>query len=511
MWKNLLSNLLSRKTTGELLERARTGSLKKTLNAFDLFVIGIGAVVGTGILTIIGTAIKGGATTQGAGTGIAISMIIAAIACVFSALCYSEIASIIPISGSVYTYTYATLGEFCALLVGWVLMLNYVIGNIAVSIAWCGYLTQLLKGFSEHLPSFVINFPIWLRSDIHTVYHMCNEYGLDIHDKVPFIFDKIPFVINLPVITLTIVSTLILIKGIKESARFASVMVCLNLLMIGSFIVTGGYHIAATKEVYWAANWVTPFYPNGISGIVMGAFMIFFAYIGFDAVSTAAEETQNPQRDLPIAIVGTLGFCTILYILVALVLTGSIPMSDINITAPIAAALAQIGHDKLAGLISLASVCALASVFLICQLAATRILYAMSRDRFLPRAMRSIHKKFRTPHVMTWAVGLVIVVCSLFMDLNISAELCNYGTFTAFIAICIAVIILRKTEPNLKRPFRVPFVPLFPILGVISCLGLMYYSLREMGHSAYMFIAWVLIGICIYAFFSYKNIRKDRN
>ena len=508
MFKKILKNLGSRKTVNELIERAKSGSLKKTLNAFDLFVIGIGAVVGTGILTIVGTAIKGNATTPGAGTGIAISMIIAATACVFSALCYSEIASIIPISGSVYTYTYATLGEFSALLVGWVLMLNYVIGNIAVSIAWCGYLTQLLKGFSDYLPNFIINFPIWLRSDIHTMYNMCHEYGFDLHDKVPYLFGKIPFIINLPVIALTLVSTLILIKGIKESARFASIMVCLNLLMIGSFIVTGGYHIATTKEVFWSANWITPFYPNGISGIIMGAFMIFFAYIGFDAVSTAAEETKNPQKDLPIAIVGTLGFCTILYILVALVLTGSIPMSDINITAPISAALTQIGHEKLSGLISLASVCALASVFLICQLAATRILYAMSRDKFLPRSLRVLQKKSRTPHVLTWVVGLVIIVCSLFMDLNISAELCNYGTFTAFIAICVAVIILRKKEPDIKRPFKVPFVPLFPILGIFSCIGLMFYSLREMGHSAYMFIAWVLIGICIYGFFSYKNLRS---
>jgi len=500
MFKNIVSNLVSRKTANELLERAKTGSLKKTLNAFDLFIIGIGAVVGTGILTIIGTAIQGGAESVGAGPAIVVSMVLAAIACVFSALCYSEIASIIPVSGSVYTYTYATLGEFSALLVGWVLMLNYVIGNITVSNAWCGYLTQLLKGFSNYLPSFVTNFPIWLRSDVRSIYHMCDKYGLDIHDKIPFLFDKIPFALNLPVIFLTLFSTLILIKGIKESTRFASVMVCLNLLMIISFIVAGAFHLDYH-------NWI-PFAPNGLKGIIMGAFIIFFAYIGFDAISTAAEETKNPQKDLPVAILGTLSFCTVLYILVALVLTGIVPMGHINIQAPIAAALQLIGHDRLAGLISVAAVCALASVFLICQLAATRILYAMSRDKFLPRVLRAIHKKYRTPHVMTWCVGLVIIVCSLFMDLNISAELCNYGTFTAFIAICVAVIVLRKTEPNLNRPFKVPFVPLFPILGIISCCGLMFYSLKDLATSAYMFFAWVFIGILIYSIFSYKNIRK---
>ena len=500
MFKKILSNLISRKTAGELLERAKSGSLKKTLNAFDLFIIGIGAVVGTGILTIIGTAIQGGPQSIGAGPAIVISMVLAAIACVFSALCYSEIASIIPVSGSVYTYTYATLGEFSALLVGWVLMLNYVIGNITVSNAWCGYLTQLLKGFDKYLPDFVVNFPLWLRSDVRSIYHMCERYGLDVHDKMPFILDKIPVALNLPVIFLTLFSTLILIKGIKESTRFASIMVCLNLLMIVSFIIAGAFHLDYH-------NWV-PFAPNGVKGILMGAFIIFFAYIGFDAVSTAAEETKNPQKDLPVAILGTLSFCTVLYILVALVLTGIVPAGHINIQAPIAAALQLIGHDRLAGLISLAAVCALASVFLICQLAATRILYAMSRDKFLPRVLRSIHRKYRTPHIMTWCVGLVIIVCSLFMDLNISAELCNYGTFTAFIAICVAVIVLRKTEPDLKRPFKVPFVPLFPILGIISCFGLMIYSLKDLATSAYMFFAWVFIGILIYSVFSYKNIRR---
>lgn len=500
MLKKIISNLLTRKTAQELIDRAKTGSLKKTLNAFDLFIIGIGAVVGTGILTIVGTAIQGGPESPGAGPAIIVSMVLAAIACVFSALCYSEIASIIPVSGSVYTYTYATLGEFAAWIVGWVLMLNYAIGNITVASSWCGYLTQLLKGFSQYLPNFVVNFPLWLRSDVRTIYNMCEKYGLDAHDKMPFLFDKIPFAINIPVVLLTLFVTLILIKGIKESTRFASVMVCLNLLVIISFVIVGAFYVKPE-------NW-TPFAPNGFAGVLMGAFIIFFAYIGFDAVSTAAEETKNPQKDLPIAILGTLSFCTVLYILVALVLTGIVPVNQINPTAPIAAALHMINKDFLAGFISTAAVCALASVFLICQLASTRILYAMSRDKFLPRVLRAIHKKHRTPHVLTWIVGLVIIFCSLFMDLNISAELCNYGTFTAFIAICIAVIILRKTEPNLNRPFKVPCVPLFPILGIISCSGLMFYSFHQLSTSTIMFPLWVLIGILIYFGFSYKNLRK---
>ncbi len=500
MFKRIATNLINRKTTKELIERAQKGSLKKSLNAFDLFIIGIGAVVGTGILTIIGTAIQGGPESTGAGPAIVFSMILAAIACVFSALCYSEVASIIPVSGSVYTYTYATLGEFASWIVGWVLMLNYVIGNITVGSSWCGYLTQLLKGFKSNLPLFIVNFPIWLRSDFRSIYTMCDKYGLDVHDKMPFLFDTIPFAINLPVVALTLISTIILIKGIKESTRFATIMVCLNLLMIVSFIIVGAFYVKPE-------NWI-PFAPNGLEGVLMGAFIIFFAYIGFDAVSTAAEETKNPQKDLPVAILGTLSFCTILYILVALVLTGICPINAINIQAPIAAALHIINKDYMAGFISVAAVCALASVFLICHLASTRILYAMSRDKFLPRVLRAIHRKYRTPHIMTCCVGLVIIVCGLFMDLNISAELCNYGTFTAFIAICVSVIVLRKTEPNLNRPFKVPFVPLFPILGILCCLGLMVFSFKQLTSSVAMFFIWITIGVAIYAGFSYKNLRK---
>lgn len=500
MLKKIISNLFTRKTTSELINSAKSGSLKKTLDLFDLFTIGIGAVVGTGILTIIGTAIQGSTESVGAGPAIAISMILAALACVFSALCYSEIASIIPVSGSTYTYTYATLGEFSAWIVGWVLMLNYVIGNITVSSSWCGYLTQLLKGFSNYLPTFITNFPIWLRSDVRSIYMMCEKNGLDIHDKIPFLFDKIPFAINLPVILLTLFSTLILIRGVKESTRFASIMVSLNLLTIFSFIAVGAFYV---KPEHWV-----PFAPNGLNGIIMGTFIIFFAYIGFDAVSAAGEEAKNPQKDLPIAILGTLGFCTILYVLVALVLTGIVPIEQINHTAPIAAALHMIDKNFLAGFISIAAVCALASVFLICQLVATRILYAMSRDKFLPRTLRVIHKKYRTPYALTWVVGGVIIFCSLFMDLNISAQLCNYGTFTSLIAICIAVIVLRKTEPNLERPFKVPFVPFFPILGVVLCTALVIYSFNQLTTSVWMFALWLTLGIAFYFGFSYKNLRK---
>ncbi len=497
----ILENILRKKSTDELIATSKKSELKKTLNVFDLIVIGIGAVVGTGIFTIIGSAIQGGPEGVGAGPAIIISMVFAAIACVFSALCYSEIASMIPVAGSAYTYTYATMGEFMAWMVGWILMLEYAIGNITVASAWTGYLTQFLKGFKHVLPDFVVNFPMWLRNDYRFMFSYCDKFGLDPHTQMPFIFDKIPVAINLPAIFILFLLTLLLIKGVKESTRFASIMVGVNMFMIISFIAVGAFYVKPE-------NW-TPFAPNGFEGVFMGAFLIFFAYIGFDAISTTAEETENPQRDLPVAILGTLIFCTILYVLVALVLTGIGPLSSIDTQAPIAHAMRMIGKDWFAGLISVGAICALTSVILIYQLGTTRILYAMSRDRFLPKSLRLIHKKFRTPHVLTWISGIVVMVCSLFMDLSISAELCNFGTFTSFIIICIAVLILRKTEPDRPRPFKVPFSPIFPILGILTCGGLMIYSMKYLTTSSIYFPLWLLIGLLIYVTYGYKQKRLE--
>ncbi len=497
----LIANLLKRRSPDELLAVSSKSELKKTLNVFDLMIIGIGAVVGTGIFTIIGSAIKGGLEGAGAGPAVIISMILAAIACVFSALCYSEIAAMMPVAGSAYTYTYATMGEFMAWMVGWILMLEYAIGNITVASAWTGYFVQFLKGFKHILPDFVVNFPIWLRNDYRTILTMCDQNGLNPHDYMPYLFDKIPMAINLPAIFIVLVLTLLLIKGVKESTRVASIMVAVNMLMITSFIIVGAFYVKPE-------NW-TPFAPNGFEGIFMGAFLIFFAYIGFDAISTCAEETENPQRDLPIGILGTLVFCTILYVFVALVLTGVVPLQNISTSAPIAAAMQFIGKDWFAGVISTGALCALTSVLLIYQLGTTRILYAMSRDRFLPKTLRAIHRRFRTPHVLTWIAALVVIIGSLFMDLNISAELCNFGTFTSFIIICIAVLILRKTEPNRTRPFKVPLCPWFPILGVLTCGGLMVYSMKYLKTSSIYFPLWLLIGIAIYAAYGYKQKRLE--
>ena len=505
--KTIFSNLIKCKTPQELIDEGTNSELKKTLNAFDLIILGIGAVVGTGIFTIIGSAIVGSSDGAGAGTAIVVSMLLAAIASVFSALSYSEIASMIPVAGSAYTYTYATMGEFMAWMVGWILMLEYAIGNITVASAWTGYFVQFLKGFKHILPAFVVNCPLWLRNDYRTMYELCNKYGWDVHDKMPFLqlpFGwEMPLAINIPAIAIVLILTLLLIKGVKESTKVATIMVGVNMFIILSFIVVGSFYVKPD-------NWM-PFAPNGVEGIFTGAFIIFFAYIGFDAVSTAAEETKNPQRDLPIAIMGTLLICTVLYVCAALVLTGVVPFNSIDTQAPLAHAMRFIGMNWYAGLISMGALCALTSVLLIYQLGTTRILWAMSRDRFLPKSLNAVHKKYKTPHVMTWISGLVVIICALFMDLNLSAELCNFGTFTSFIIICIAVLILRKTEPNRPRPFKVPFCPWFPILGILTCLALMYCKFSAKATSALYFIVWLLIGVVIYALYSYKSKREEEN
>ena len=499
-FKEFKNNLLEKKSPDEILKVAESANLKKTLNAFDLIMLGIGAVIGTGIFTIIGIAAAGGPESVGAGPALIVSMIIAMLACLFSALCYSEFASMIPVAGSSYTYTYATMGEFMAWMIGWVLMLEYAIGNITVASAWSGYFFEFLKGFSHILPSWLVNPPVYLVNDYRTAVSIYQNSGLDPVVEIPRLFGVIPIAINIPAIILVLIITLLLVRGIRESARTATIMVFIKLAVIFMFIFAGMFYVKPE-------NW-TPFMPNGFEGVISGAFIIFFAYIGFDAISTAAEETKNPQKNLPIGLIGTLAICTVVYILTSLVLTGIVPVDKINIMAPISAAMSATGNNWIAGFISIGALAGLTSVLLVYQLGTTRILYAMSRDGFLPKSLQIIHKKYNTPHVITWVSGIIVVLGALFMDLNVSAELCNFGTFTSFTIVCIAVLILRKTDPNRHRPFKVPFVPLFPILGILFCGGLMIYSLFTLGTSAILFPLWVIIGVIFYFAYCYGNIRK---
>ena len=502
----LLHNLIKRKNLDEAISNAQKGGLEKTLGAWDLVILGVGAIIGSGIFAIVGVAAAG---ESGAGPALIISMVIAAIACVFSALCYTEFATMIPVAGGAYMYTFATLGECMAWLIGWILMLEYAIGFIAVACAWTNHFMQFIKGFANILPAWFVNPPAWLVNDYRSAVNLYTAQGIDYHSVIPS-FAGIPFCINLPAIIMIILTTLILIKGTKDSAKMTAIMVAVKLGVIGLFVLTGAFFIKPE-------NW-TPFAPNGLEGVFMGAFIIFFAYIGFDALATAAEECKNPQKDLPIGIIGSLAVTTVVYTLVALVLTGLQPTSGVPIPegllkAPMAFAMTAIKMDWAAGLISIGSLAGLTSVLIVLHMASTRVLYAMSRDNFLPRVFQKMHPKFNTPHVLTLTVGIVGVLGTLVLDLNVAASLCNFGTFTSYIIVCAAILILRKLEPNRERPFKVPFCPLFPILGILCCGGLMAYSMIiAKGESAVLstelFLVWVIMGILIYAGYGYSKNRK---
>lgn len=501
--KQFLKNIIKTKNPDDMLTDAKNEGLEKTLGVWDLIILGIGAIIGSGIFAVVGIAAAGGAESVGAGPALVVSMFVAAFACVFSALCYSEFAAMIPVAGGAYTYTFATLGEFAAWMVGWILMLEYAIGYIAVACAWSNHFLQLLKGFSRFLPTWLSNPPIYLVNDLKTATKALVDKGIDPSTVIPS-FHGIQFCVNLPAICIVLAITSILIKGMKDSAKMASAMVCIKLGVIALFIICGALYVKPT-------NW-TPFAPNGVEGIFMGAFIIFFAYIGFDALATTAEECKNPQKDLPIGIIGSLIVTTIVYVLVALVLTGMQPTSGCVIPAgflkaPMAYAMTMAGQNWAAGLISIGSLAGLTSVLLVLQLAATRILYAMSRDNFLPKALQKLHPKFHTPHILTWAVGIICIIGTLTLDLNVAAELCNFGTFTSFIIVCVAVLILRKTDPDRHRPFKVPFSPLFPVLGIVCCGGLMIYSMQFLTTSAFLFPIWVGLGALIYFHYGYKKNR----
>lgn len=506
------SNLFKIKNPDEMVDCASKEGLKKTLNAFDLIILGVGCIIGSGIFTVVGIAAAGGPESVGAGPALIISMILASIACIFSAMCYSEFASMIPVAGSAYLYTYATMGEFFAWLIGWALMLEYVVGYIAVASAWTGYFMQFLQGFSNYLPSFIINPPVWFIHDYGTASKLLIEQGLDPAINIPHIAN-IPISMNFPGVIITLVIVGFLIKGIKESTKMAGLMVVIKLGVIAAFLITGAFYIKPENWIGNSGNWWHTFAPNGMSGILMGAFIIFFAYIGFDAIATAAEETKEPQKNLPIGIIGSLGICTTVYVLVALVLTGICAIDKIDISAPVAHAIASVGNPvitgKIAGMISLGALTGLTSVLLVMMLAATRIIFAMSRDNFFPSSLKKLHKKYNTPHVITILVGIICIFGSTCLNLSTATELCNLGTFASFIIVCVAVLILRHKDPNRPRPYKVPFSPLFPLIGTICCTGLMLYSMKYLTTSRFLFPLWMFLGILFYFGYGYKNIRKN--
>jgi APA family basic amino acid/polyamine antiporter len=484
--------------------------MKRTLGAFDLTCIGIGAVIGTGIFALIGTAIAGQTFPTrletpvlnyiqawfsgsdvvlgraGAGPAVAISLFVAALACGFAALCYAELASMIPVSGSAYTYSYATLGEIVAWIIGWDLILEYAVGNMAVAVGWSGYFVKLCGSL------FGLKFPIWAVNDYRTARDLIAKGGDTLNDfsstTMPVIAGH-PIAINLPALVIVAAVTVLLIYGIRESARTNTWIVIIKVAVVVFFISFGAFMVHPT-------NW-HPYVPNGFAGVMSGAAIIFFAFIGFDAVSTTAEETRNPQRDMPIGIITSLIICTVLYVLMGTVLAG-IKKYTIYLGDPAAAATAFASQPWAEALISAGALAGMTSVLLVFQLGQPRIFMAMARDGLLPKYFAKIHPRFRTPHVTTIWTGVVVGGIAMLTDIGSLSDLTNIGTLFAFILVCIGVVVLRRKDAGRPRPFRVPLVPVFPIVGVIFCFALML-SLPIL--TWIRFFVWLAIGLVIYFFY----------
>ena len=412
----------------------------------------------------------------------------------------------VPVSGSAYTYSYATLGELVGWIIGWDLIIEYAVGNVAVAISWSGYVQELLRGIG-------IEWPLWLGTDYRTAAQAAGQVaearagGSDLEalgvaverasramEQAPQIFG-FPLVFNLPAFLIVMAITWVLVKGIRESAWFNSSMVVLKLAIIGFFVILGAFYMEPS-------NW-TPFAPNGFVGISSAAAIIFFAYIGFDAVSTAAEETKDPQKDMPFAIIASLVVCTVIYILVAIVLTGMLPWTQLGTAEPLATAFSARGMGWPALIISLGAVFATTSVLLVFQLGQPRIFFSMARDGLLPSWAAKVHPKYRTPHITTWITGIAVAVFSGFANINEVVELTNIGTLFAFLLVCIGVIVLRRKDPDRPRAFRVPGGDfLVPLLGAGSCLFLMFYLPPA---SWWRFIGWLVLGMAVYFAYGYGH------
>jgi APA family basic amino acid/polyamine antiporter len=506
----LLQGIFRTKSLNAILASTENpeSQLKRSLGAFQLTLLGIGAIIGAGIFSTVGTAAAGGAEHPGAGPAIVISFILTAITCGFAALCYAEFAAMVPVSGSAYTYAYATLGELVGWIIGWDLIIEYAVGNVAVAISWSGYFQELLRNIG-------INFPDWLCTDYRSAAQGAQQVAeaqakggsaavKALGDAVaqaahalasaPHLLG-LPIVFNLPAFLIVMLITVILVIGIRESAWFNSAMVLLKLGIIAFFIIMGFFYVKT-------ANW-HPFAPNGYHGVFTAAAIIFFAYIGFDAVSTAAEETKNPKRDMPIAIIASLIACTFIYILVALVLTGMLPWRQLDTAEPLATAFSALGLKWPTIIISLGAVFATTSVLLVFQLGQPRIFFSMARDGLLPQWAAKVHPKYRTPYVTTWLTGIVVAVFASIANINEVVELTNIGTLFAFVLVCVGITILRYKDPNRERPFRVPLGAwLIPMLGAAFCIFLMFYLPPT---SWWRFIGWLILGMSIYFSYGYTH------
>jgi len=490
-----MNQLFRCKPIAELLPDSEH-SLKRVMGAGDLIMLAIGAVIGAGIFGAIGTAAAGqiGANgeviRQGAGPALVFSFILLGAACALAGLCYAELASMIPQAGSAYVYSYATLGELVAWIIGWDLILEYAVGNVAVAISWGDYFNTLLKGVG-------IVMPAWLTTGYRTALLSADPaiHGLLESANTPHIAG-IPIVIHVPAFAIVMLITVLLLQGAKESVTANNIVVVIKLLALGLFIAVGATHINTAN--------LHPFAPNGFTGIHQGAAIVFFAYIGFDAISTAAEETKNPQRNLPIGILGGLAICTFIYVIIGFVLTGMVPYKELAVADPLSRALQLAGFNAVGWIVALGAAVSMSAVLLVFQYGQARIFFAMARDGLLPQWAAKIHPRTKIPSITTLFTGIVVAVWSLVGDADETYDLTNIGTLFAFTLVSVGVLVLRYKEPDRPRPFRVPFVWPVTILSAAGCLFIM----KGLPHQAWeRFGIWLAIGLALYFVYGYQHSR----
>ena len=490
-----MANLFARKKIDDLIGVTATHALKRSLGPVDVALLGVGAIVGGGIFATIGSAAVGDAARPGAGPSLMLSFLITAVVCAFTAMAYAELASMVPVSGSAYTYAYAALGEVVAWVIGWDLILEYAISNVAVAISWANYFRALLQ-------SFGIAIPWWVATDMRSAGRI---EGL--LDSAPHLFG-FPIVFNLLALSIIALLTALLVWGMRESARLNNVFVLLKIVVLLFFMGVAAAYVSPPTMV---ANW-QPFFPAGANGTLSGAAVVFFAYIGFDSVSTVAEEARRPSRTIPIGIIASLVVCAVLYVAVAAAFTGLLPlpalrqvMASGGEAEPLSMALKAAAPQASWAIVVIAfgAVVAQTTALLAFQVGQSRIFFAMARDGLLPRFLGKVHPRFHTPHVTTWLAGALVGGIATVASIDEMVDLTNIGTLWAFVVVALAVTILRFKEPHRPRAFRVPFGPwLVPMLGAGSCLSLMWYLPPA---SWWRFWGWLVAGLTIYALYGYGN------
>ena len=485
--------LFARKPISQLLVEGESPyALKRALGGGDLIMLAIGAVIGAGIFGAIGTAAAGQYDAaghmirSGAGPALVLSFLLLGVACALAGLCYAELAAMIPQAGSAYAYAYATLGELVAWIIGWDLILEYAVGNVAVAISWGDYFTSLLR-------SFDVQLPVWLTTGYRTALLSPDAKLHGLLQTGPHVAG-IPVLLNLPAFAIVMLITWLLLLGVRESATANNIMVTIKLLVIGLFIAAGLTHIDP-------ANY-HPFAPHGFRGIHQGAAIVFFAYIGFDAISTAAEETKNPQRNLPIGILGGLAICTVIYVIVGAVLTGMVPSSELGVADPLAKALTSAGFTTVGWIVALGAIISMSAVLLVFQYGQPRIFFAMGRDGLLPAWAAKIHPKHRVPHVTTVITGLFVGLWALIGDAGETYDLTNIGTLFAFALVAIGVLVLRYKDRDRPRPFRVPFVWPVSVTAAVLCVFVMAGLPRQAWER---FGIWLAIGLSLYVLYGYRH------